>query len=192
MSDYNEQIKKIALMYELVETEAQAMQAASRSLETLKDELKQEISIATQKAVSAAATVAITERLKSVNLDDLTNKLYESTTLSGKAADNAKQTALNMQKTLTSFQKSTEMSYQSLIKPFLTIFLPAITAVMFGILLSIWLLPSAADIEERKTALAQLDALGGKAKLSKCEGKLCIRVDTKKVYGEKGDYLIIK
>lgn len=173
--------EQIGALYAAMQKEIAALQA-----------LRKDILEVTQKSISEAASTALTERLKNANFGGLTNSLYQSTTQVEKAASSANQTASAMQKTLTDFQKSTEFSYRGLVKPFLTIFLPVFAAVLLGVFLYLWLLPSAADIDERRATIAKLDALGGKAKLSQCDDKPCIRVDTKRVYGEKGDYLILK
>lgn len=71
----------------------------------------------------------------------------------------------------------------------------AILGFVIVVCLGVWLATMSwrAEIVEMRATVAQLEARGGKAKISTCEGKLCVAVVTGTTYGDKKDpYMVLR
>ena len=180
MPNQEKELQEIAVLYAVIQEELEALRV-----------LRQDLVKVTAQATNQAVQEAIAKSLQNVHLGALSEKMGECTTQAENAALNAKQTALRLHSILDRLEKSSEVTFSAFVKPILTVFLPMMGAIVLGLALYSWTLPSASEIQTMRDAVADLESAGGKAVVSRCDGKPCVRVKTKKVYGEKENYLII-
>lgn len=111
----------------------------------------------------------------------------------------AKESLLEASKTSTERLNAASAGMISAQKQFsmLWIAVPAAVILAFALLacLGVWLQTMSwrAEVAEMRATVAQLEAKGGKLKLSTCEGKLCVAVVTGTTYGDKKDpYMVLR
>ena len=180
MNNQEKDLQEIAALYAVIQEELEALKA-----------LRQDLVKVTAQATSQAVQEAIAKSLQNAHLGALGEKMGQCTTQAENAALNAKQTALRLHTILDRLEKSSEVTFLGYLKPILTVFLPMMGAIVLGLALYSWTLPSASEIQTMRDTVASLEAAGGKAVVSRCDDKPCVKVKTKKVYGEEKNYLII-
>ena len=179
MSNDEKELEKIGALYAVIQDELEALKV-----------LRQDLVKVTAQATSQAVQEAIAKSLQNAHLGALNEKMGECTTQAENAALNAKQTALRLHSILDRLEKSSEVTFSAYMKPILTVFLPMMGAIVLGLALYSWTLPTATEIQTMRDTVAKLEAAGGKAVVSQCDDKPCVKVKTKRTYGE-GKYYII-
>jgi hypothetical protein len=152
----------------------------------------------TAKAAVSALAVAVkrlettSETLKTGINDAISENMW-------KVQQAAKESLLEASKASTERLNAASAGMISAQKQFsmLWIAVPAAVILAFALLacLGVWLQTMSwrAEVAEMRATVAQLEAKGGKLKLSTCEGKLCVAVVTGTTYGDKKDpYMVLR
>ena len=179
MPNQEKDLQEIAALYAVIQEELEAIKV-----------LRRDVLEVTERSTGKAVQDAIAKSLQNAHLGALSEKMGQCTTQAENAALNAKQMALRLHSILDRLEKSSEVTFSGYVKPILTVFLPMMLAIVLGLALYSWTLPSASEIQTMRDTVAKLEANGGRADVQKCDGKPCVKVKTKRAYGE-GKYYII-